>query len=325
MQPKIWKLGSFFGFALMALTIIGLAGVFWGALIYANLNFVPRVPWCLPGLCLFLIFVWRYLGGSGWPRRTSQRRRILMRARSVSRSAFAWSVVAGLLAIGSLSGFWILMFRLVPMHPNLILPARFSSSPVFTTAIILGASLLAPIVEEISVRGYLQSVLERDFSPVVAVVLSSLVFAAAHVSQGLAWPKLLFYFLVGATFGSIAFLNDSILPVIPVHVAGDLLFFLFVWPYDESRISIAQHGPDLWFWVHVVQTIAFAAAAILAFIKLRSISTGELSPSIRGNSQFQPAQASGIGDYIHHCDFSFSDLAPDRNPQPPTGGYDEAH
>lgn len=268
MRSNIRKLGSFLGFSLLALTIIGLAGLIWGALIHVNLSFEPRVPWCLPGLCVFLVLAWRYLGGSGWPRSTSERRRILMRANSVSWSAFAWSQVAGLLAIGSLSGFWILLFRLVPMHPNLILPARFTSSPKLTIAIILGASLLAPVIEEISVRGYLQSVLERDFSPLAAVVLSSAVFAMAHVSQGLAWPKLLFYFLVGITFGSLALRNDSILPVIPVHIAGDMIFFLFVWPRDETRSSIAQHGPDLWFWVHVAQTVAFATAAIFAYGRL---------------------------------------------------------
>jgi membrane protease YdiL (CAAX protease family) len=195
---------------------------------------------------------------------------VLLRANPVPLAAYGWSAIAGLLAILSLAGFWIVMFRLVPIHANPLLPGRFDSSPLFTAAVLIGASLLAPIVEESAVRGYLQSVLERDFSAVTAVILSSTVFSLAHVTQGVVWPKLLFYFLVGIAFGTLARLNDSILPIIPVHIAGDLIFFLFVWPHDQTRTLIWQSGTDLWFWIHVVQTIGFAVASCIAFCLIRS-------------------------------------------------------
>jgi membrane protease YdiL (CAAX protease family) len=110
-----------------------------------------------------------------------------------------------------LTGLWIITFQLFRMPPNRLLPANFVSSPLFAGA-IAGASFLAPITEETAVRGYLQTVLEKEFSPAVAIELSSFVFAIAHISQGVAWPKLLVYFLVGVTFGTMARLNDSILP-----------------------------------------------------------------------------------------------------------------
>lgn len=269
MRTTLRKLTALFGFSLLALLLIGFAGVVWGALIFANLRFGHAVPWCLPALCVFLWLMWRYLGGRGWPRSTSVRRRVLLRANPVPAAAYAWSAVAGLLAIVSLAGFWIVMFRLVPMHANPLLPERFSSSPLLMAAVLIGASLLAPVMEESACRGYLQSVLERDFSAVTAVVLSSVVFSLAHVTQGVVWPKLLFYCLVGVTFGALALLNDSILPVIPVHIAGDLVFFLFVWPHDQARTLVAQSGTDLWFWLHVAQTIVFAAASVLAFRRIR--------------------------------------------------------
>ena len=269
MRTSLRKLISVFGFSLLALVFIGFAGVVWGALIFANMRFGHALPWCLPALCAFLYLWWRFLGGGGWPRSTSVRRRVLLRANPVALAAYGWSAVAGLLAIVSLAGLWIVMFRLVPMHPNPLLPGAFSSSPVFMAAVLIGASLLAPIVEESAVRGYLQSVLERDFSAFTAVVLSSVIFALAHVTQGVAWPKLLFYFFVGVVFGSLALLNDSILPVIPVHIAGDLIFFLFVWPHDQTRTLIWQSGTDPWFWLHVVQTIGLAAASFLAFSRIR--------------------------------------------------------
>ncbi|MGO9433103.1 MAG: lysostaphin resistance A-like protein [Terracidiphilus sp.] len=268
MRSIVRKIGSFLGFSLFALILIGGSNAIWGALVYANALTTPSIPWALPALAIQLWLIWRYLSGKGWPAGTSMRRKQLLRANPVSARNLAWSLLAGLSAVVALAGFWIVLFRLVPMHPNLVLPARFTSSPVLIVAIALGASLLAPIIEESGIRGYLQVSLERDFSPAAAIALSSLVFALAHVSQGLEWPKLTIYFLVGMTFGTMACLNDSILPVILVHIAGDLIFFLFVWPHDGARSLVWQTGPDPWFWLHLAQTVGFGALSVLAFIKL---------------------------------------------------------
>jgi membrane protease YdiL (CAAX protease family) len=275
MKIRVQQVASFLGFSAMALALIGAASAVWGILVFANIKNSPSIPWALPALIAFLWMMWQYLGGKGWPKSTSDRRKNLLRANPVSKRAFMWSAVAGLLAIGALAGFWIVSFRLFPMHANPLLPSAFTSSPFMMGAIILGASLLAPITEESAVRGYLQSSLERSFRPFTAVVLSSLVFAIAHLSQGLAAPKLAFYFLVGVTFGALAYFNDSILPVIPVHIAGDLIFFLFIWPFDRTRTLVWQSGADTWFWLHVAQTIVFAVLSVAAFHKLRRVSVNQ--------------------------------------------------
>src|SRR5262249_19851705 len=155
------------------------------------------------------------------------------------------------------------------MEPNVLVPSRFTSSPLFTAAIILGASILAPVVEETAVRGYLQGTLERSVSPTTAIILSSIVFAAAHVTQGTAWAKLLFYFLFGVTCGTMAGVPDSILPVLPVHMTGDLLFFIVIWPFDDTRLPIAQSGFDRSFWLHVAQTIVCGGLAAIALHRAR--------------------------------------------------------
>jgi Type II CAAX prenyl endopeptidase Rce1-like len=110
------------------------------------------------------------------------------------------------------------------------------------------------------------------------VMLSSIVFALAHLSQGLPWAKLLIYFLVGLTFGAMAWLNNSILPVIPVHIAGDLSFFLWIWPNDVGRKLVWQSGADGWFWLHLAQVFVCTALSLLAFWRLhRAPSTRRLS------------------------------------------------
>jgi len=270
MQRRLNTLRLFIVFGCLALVMIGGAGATWGLLVYANLRTSPSIPWALIPLCALLWLFWRYVGGWGWPRSTSRTRTKLLRANSVSVEAFAWSLTAGGLAIVALAGLWIVMFSMAPMPPNPLLPARFASSPLLIAAIIIGASLMAPIVEESAVRGYLQTILEREVSPLAAVTLSSAVFALAHVSQGVVWPKLLLYFLVGLTFGALALLNNSILPVIPVHMAADLAFFTLVWPYDDRRTLISAGGADTWFWIHCAQVAVFGAGSVFSFVRLRN-------------------------------------------------------
>jgi membrane protease YdiL (CAAX protease family) len=272
------------GYGLLALFMIGAAGLIWGTLIYANLKTSPSLPWSLPAMVIVLWLMWQYLSGKGWPRSTSAKRRLLLRANPVSRQALGWSALAGTLAIGALAGFWIVLARLVRMPPNVLLPGNFAFSPVLVAGIMIGASLVAPITEESAMRGYLQMILEREFQPAIAVMLSSFFFALAHVTQGLSLPKLLMYFLVGVTFGTMAYLNDSILPGIPVHIAGDLAFFLFIWPHDAARNLVWQSGADGWFWLHVSQAFGFTALSLLAFRQLHRLRRGVLTHAPNGIS-----------------------------------------
>ena len=260
------------GFGLLALLMIGIAGLIWGALVYANLGTTPSLPWSLPSIIIVLWLTWQYLRGKGPPRSSANERKLLLRANPVTGQAFAWSAIAGMLAIVALAGVWVVFARLFRMPANPLLPGNFASSPLLVASIIAGASLVAPIIEESAVRGYLQTTLEREFRPATAVMISSLIFALAHVTQGLSLPKLLIYFLVGVTFGTMAFLNDSILPAIPVHIAADLVFFLFVWPHDGKRGMVWQGGADGWFWLHVMQAIGFTVLSVLAFRRLYRLS-----------------------------------------------------
>jgi hypothetical protein len=52
------------------------------------------------------------------------------------------------------------------------------------------------------------------------------------------------------------------------HIAGDLLFFLFIWPHDSSRPLVAISGADTSFWLHVAQAFVFALLSLWAFRRL---------------------------------------------------------
>jgi membrane protease YdiL (CAAX protease family) len=228
-----------------------------------------------------LWLMWSYLGGWGWPRSTSEARRLYLRANRRSGQTYLWAWVAGVLSVGALAGCWIVLFQLVKMPPNAF--SDVSSYPRITVALmILMGSLVSPLMEEAGFRGYFQGALEREFRGPTAVVISSALFALAHgPTQGFLWPKLLFYFLVGVAFGAIAYLTNSILPAIPVHFVGLLIFFTLVWPHDAARRLVWDRGTDNWFWMHVAQAIVLTVLAAWAFQRLARVSIQAAPPGAK--------------------------------------------
>ena len=260
------------GLGLLALAITILAGGIWSALLVTNLRSSPAVPWSVPAMALLLWLAWSYLGGSGWPRSTSEARRRYLRANRKSGQTYLWAFVAGVLSMVALAGTWIVLFRLVKMPPNAL--SDVSSYPRITVALmILMGSLVSPLMEEAGFRGYFQVTLEREVRAPLAVVICSVVFALAHgPTQGFLWPKLLFYFLVGMAFGATAYLTNSTLPAIPVHFVGLLVFFTLIWPRDAARRLVLQSGTDSWFWIHAAQAVVFTVLAVGAFRRLATVS-----------------------------------------------------
>jgi membrane protease YdiL (CAAX protease family) len=193
-----------------------------------------------------------------------------MRAKLVPRQAFTWALLAGVLSIVALAGYWIVMFQVVKMPAN-VLPDT-SRYPLPTVVLILVmASLVSPVSEEAAFRGYCQVVLEQELRAPAAIVISSILFALAHATHGLLWPKLLVYFLGGVMFGVTAYLTQSTLPGIAVHILADLTFFTLVWPYDTARRLVGEGGADVWFWTHAAQAIIFTVLAILALGRLARV------------------------------------------------------
>jgi len=183
-----------------------------------------------------------------------------------------WAVAAGCLWIGFLSGFWIVLHQLVATHGN-PLPDT-SKLPLATVAVSLAAaSISGAVSEEAGFRGYLQSALERRGMGPLAIAVTALVMAPEHaLTQGFVWPNMLFYLLVDAMLGALAYVTKSIVPGIAVHALGLLTFFTLVWPGDAHRAQVLSQGADLWFWTHVAQCVVFAALSGAAFLHLLKLS-----------------------------------------------------
>jgi membrane protease YdiL (CAAX protease family) len=109
-----------------------------------------------------------------------------------------------------------------PSHP--ISEDIASASGLDWLAIFLTAAVLAPLLEEITFRGMLFPALATRLRPIVAVVVSGLLFAAIHPQGPLVWPAL-------ATTGGVAaylrYYSGSLIPSIVLHMVHNGLIFAF--------------------------------------------------------------------------------------------------
>ena len=258
--------------ALLALLVGSFFSLSWGALIVANALTVPSVPWSVAVMAIVLVVVLPYLGGRWGPASTVDWRRAHLRAGLVPGRVLGWALLAGALALGALVGLWIVLVELTKVGGNPTIPNSSQIPPFALGLMLVMGSFVSSLSEEAAFRGYAQVTLERVMGGVGAVAISSLYFMLWHgPTQGFEWSKLLFYFLVGAVFGTIAFLTQSTVPAWPIHLTGDLIFFFLIWPQDAPRRYIVRDGADVWFWVYVVATVVFTALAILAFGRLARV------------------------------------------------------
>jgi membrane protease YdiL (CAAX protease family) len=258
------RLGAVLWTAAFAVLItVSVSGV-WAGLLLANLKLSPAVPWSALVMAIILWMLWSFIGGIWGPTRTRDARRKLLRATPLPATVHLWAVIAGLLWVVFLAGFWAVLTQLVLVPANKL--PDFSRIPIITVAATLAmAALAGAVAEEAGFRGYFQGTLERSGVGAGAVVASAVLMAPIHaLTQGFVWPTILFYLLVDAMLGALAYLTQSIRPGVWVHGVGLLTFFALVWPHDKDRHIIWQHGADGWFWIHSGQALLFAILSVLA-------------------------------------------------------------
>jgi len=213
------------------------AGVLpWTAMADLNARVRPDLPWAAAATIVYLAALVAWLHGWGPPRATGSARHRALRLwppRPADAAVPPGVVLAMLAGVYLL---WIIMSRTAA-------PVDLSGYP--TTAyrwsmLIMGA-VISGVVEEAAFRGYLQTGLERH-DPDNAIWITSLVFVAAHVTQGVGallvmGPGL---FIASMLYGTLARGTGTILPGIAVHVAGDFArVYLGVLHGDASLLFVS--------------------------------------------------------------------------------------
>jgi len=102
--------------------------------------------------------------------------------------------------------------------------AAATGAAAATILMFLLASFVAPIIEEVVFRGYLQSALRRRIPAWGAITVAALVFAAIHGSLIL----LPLYFIIGAGLGYVYERTASIYAAIGLHMLNNVIFSIFV-------------------------------------------------------------------------------------------------
>ena len=104
------------------------------------------------------------------------------------------------------------------------------------TAIIAGlamAAIVAGVLEEVSVRGFIQGRLEKSFGVVPAILVSGVVWALFHTNHSYfqttpfdvaVWFGI--FLVVSAMLGTVAHVTNSVLPGIVIHAGFDSTYFI---------------------------------------------------------------------------------------------------
>ena len=262
---------------LVGLCVSAVVLVPWMVMVTANFSLWPQVPWCLPLMTVYLWISWRYLGGWGWPRSTSEARRRLLRADTLSPLLWRWSLVTGGFAWASLSAVSQVLRRLYTGEITPLWVSQLSGLPVPTLmAAFVTISLVAGITEEAAWRGYAQTWLRRRYSPFASTLIVALVFTLAHWMPYGRMPPVLFTMLlaVSLVYGWLAHLSGSILPGVVLHVTGDAFGMIFGW-WSRRFIGgplrlplLRDTGVDSHFVGSCAAVVLFGLACLWSFRRL---------------------------------------------------------
>ena len=225
---------------LMGLAISIAGTMAWVALMRLNVRVHPEWPWAAASTACWLVIMLVWLGGRGWPRRTSAFRRFhcrLWRPQPGAWSGDSLVTILGLIcAMVGLSVVYVLIGATRPpvdVSPYPTTAVRFS--------VLLMGPLVAGVVEETAFRGYMQSYLER-IGPTFAILVTSTAFTLLHATHGLAYLLAVApgFFLASVVYGYLALKSGSILPGMALHFAGDLAFAYFALLGGNSALLFAN-------------------------------------------------------------------------------------
>jgi len=267
---------------LFAILFTGVVSGIWSGLLLANLKLSPALPWAVAPMALILWLAWSWLGGPFGLPGARPKRAAYLRAGPLPMPAMLWALAAGACAIVALAGVWIVLHALVRTPTNPL--AQVSQYPPLTVTVALAmAAISGGVSEEAGFRGYFQGTLEKRGLGWASIVVVALGMAPIHAgTQGFVWPNLVFYLLVDAMLGALAYLTKSIRPGILVHAGGLFVFFALIWPHDAARPMFAAGGDHTCFWLHVAQSVVFAGLSLAAFVRLARLGSrvrGEAAPT----------------------------------------------
>ncbi|HEY0778599.1 MAG TPA: type II CAAX endopeptidase family protein [Gemmatirosa sp.] len=260
------------------------AGALWALVQSAFL--VPRLP-LGPGAIRFLVpplagaavnaaiaaaFVWWF--AVRVVRRREWWRAAHFRLRPVPAGAWPWvATTAAAIVVGTQCALIVLARMLAMPREDGGVTAAYLRQPFSGIALLILAAAVAPLLEEFLFRGWMQRGLERRLPAWGAIVVTALVFAAAHL-QWFGFP-LRFGFAIAS--GYAAWATRSIWPSVVLHGAynASLVVLGALTPgVDETVMRRVAHDPRV-FWPAAGGALLSVGVAALALRQLRRVAVAD--------------------------------------------------
>jgi len=233
---------------------------------------VIPAPWSVPVMGGILWLYWKYFSGNWWPRSTADTRSKNFRAVKLSADIWKWGLAGTFLFVIVFQSATVLTFRLVEFPAEASADYGLGGLPAWQAwMIIIMASLVAGVCEEIGFRGYMQRPLEKRYGPLAGITIVSILFTVFHLNQAWAGPVLFQIFAISALFGVLAYASGSLIPSIIAHTIMDIFNFAFWWTNlagDFELQTIAVTGIDPLF---IAAVIGFIASLALFFWVARKL------------------------------------------------------
>jgi membrane protease YdiL (CAAX protease family) len=224
------------------------------------------------------LYVW-WCGGDGPPSATRASRATWFRRGALSRRQWAWGLIAAVFVAVTVHAAIVLLFRLVP-YPTAEFRRGYDFSFIPTVSLrwlaVVVSALSAAICEETGFRGYMQRPMEQRHGATVAILISSLMFTAVHLTKDWALAGMVpIVFGAGVLLGLLAWSSESLIPGMVGHFVMDVGLFAYWWTGiagDFKALPIRQTGLDRSFVITCVTFAVSLSIVLLGIAKLRRIS-----------------------------------------------------
>ncbi|MGC1363611.1 MAG: type II CAAX endopeptidase family protein [Silvibacterium sp.] len=221
------------------------------------------------------LFVW-WTSGGGPPRTTQPARANAFRRVTLSPQQWCWGILAAVSFAVTIHASIVLLFRFVAF-PVAAFRHGYDLSfiptlPLKWLAVIVSATSAA-ICEEAGFRGYMQRPIEQRHGATAAILVSSLIFMASHLTKAWALAGMIpIVFGAGVLLGLLAWSSGSLIPGMIGHVVMDIGLFAYWWTGIAGTFTeqpITQTGLDRPFLIACAVFVIALLTVLLAISKLR--------------------------------------------------------
>lgn len=250
-------------------TLIVLGEGIWVGMLAAYSRHPTPFPWFVPAMAAVLAAAALWMKWGRWPSYGAAGRRAGVRLNAVPLKTFLLALVAGWSSFFAGASAYI-AYRMQSGLGGEV-PMTLPQGP--KAAVVVGlamAAIVAGVLEEVSVRGFIQGRLEGAFGVIPAILIAGLVWAVFHTNHSYFDTTTLnvaiwfgIFLAVSAILGTIAHRTNSVLPGMVIHAGFDATYFV-------PAGLLASHAP-----LAFVESLAppqtfLAIAAALGAIALTS-------------------------------------------------------